>query len=93
MTVGCTDACVEPRAGGPQAHCATCHTTFGGVRGFDAHRVDGACVPPGELGMRPDERGVWRRTDATFRVPQGDVGGSATLDAQSAMDTDQEDEG
>lgn len=88
----CGPDCVEPRPG-PQAHCATCHVTFGGVRGFDAHRVDGACVPPGELGMRADDRGVWRRTDATFRVPQTNADETATLGAQSSVDPDQEDEG
>lgn len=73
MTTGCTDACVLPREGGPQCHCATCHLTFGGVSGFDSHRRDGACRHPSELGMAPDHRGVWRRQDATaFRTDGGE---------------------
>src|SRR5262245_55341581 len=34
------------------AHCGTCHKTFGGVSGFDAHRSDGTCLDPATIGMR-----------------------------------------
>jgi hypothetical protein len=53
----CTPACLHPR--GRQAHCGSCHQTFGGLKGFDAHRRRGVCVLPTELGMVADPRGVW----------------------------------
>ena len=31
------------------AHCAGCHRTFGGVRAFDMHRRDCACIDPETL--------------------------------------------
>ena len=41
------------------AHCPSCHETFAGVStGFDAHRVDGRCIPPGQAGLRHDG-GYW----------------------------------
>ncbi|AEH07973.1 MULTISPECIES: hypothetical protein [Protofrankia] len=41
------------------AHCPGCHETFAGVgTGFDAHRVDGRCVPPAQVGLRLDG-GYW----------------------------------
>ncbi|MFY1686426.1 hypothetical protein [Plantactinospora sp. WMMB782] len=42
-----------------QAHCATCHRTFGGVTGFDAHRKDAACLDPAGFGY-VERDGVWR---------------------------------
>lgn len=40
-------------------HCAACHRTFSGPRGFDAHQGSSGCREPKELGMV--ERGdVWR---------------------------------
>lgn len=48
-------------AGPAQAHCGSCHETFGGVRGFDEHRRNRRCLPPPELGMTLDARRVWRR--------------------------------
>jgi len=45
-----------------QAHCASCHHTFAGVTGFDAHRKAGRCVHPATLGMVEVNR-VWRRVE------------------------------
>jgi len=42
-----------------QAHCGSCHRTFGGVGNFDRHRVGGQCLSPEGLGLTR-ERGVWR---------------------------------
>ncbi|ABW11401.1 hypothetical protein MXD62_12995 [Frankia sp. Mgl5] len=44
------------------AHCPTCHETFVGYAGFDAHRDSGRCLAPGEAGLRSDG-GYWRRED------------------------------
>lgn len=44
----CTDTCKRPSPA--QAHCATCHRTFGGVTGFDRHRRNGACIDPATVG-------------------------------------------
>lgn len=53
----CGSDCARPTPA--QAHCSVCHTTFGGVSGFDAHRRDGVCADPASLGM--ECRGeVWR---------------------------------
>jgi hypothetical protein len=48
-------------------HCATCHLTFGGVTGFDFHRIgrddDRHCRTPEELteaGYQPNTSGHWR---------------------------------
>ena len=63
----CTDACRRPTAS--QAHCSVCHRTFGGVRGFDKHRHNGACLEPTALGMT-DRDGIWvRPMGATARFP------------------------
>lgn len=44
------------------AHCPTCHETFVGCAGFDAHRDSGHCLPPGDAGLCADG-GYWRRPD------------------------------
>jgi hypothetical protein len=52
------------------AHCAVCHQTFGGVTGFDAHRVgshgpERRCLDSAgivSLGLTPDGKGIWRRS-------------------------------
>lgn len=50
--------CDSRWTGSNRAHCAACHSTFGGVTSFDQHRRDGECVHPTELGL--DERiGIW----------------------------------
>lgn len=36
MTTGCTPDCRPPSD--TNAHCPTCHRTFGAITGFDAHR-------------------------------------------------------
>jgi len=54
----CTPGCKMPTPS--QAHCPTCHRTFGGVTGFDEHRYNGTCVHPQGLGQKETE-GVWRR--------------------------------
>lgn len=53
----CGQTCTAPTS--MQAHCATCHRTFGGVTGFDAHRRAGACLDPSTLGYA-NRAGVWR---------------------------------
>lgn len=34
-----------------ELHCLTCHTTWVDVESHDAHRNDGVCKRPGEVGM------------------------------------------
>lgn len=53
----CSNICKTPTPS--QAHCGACHETFNGVRGFDAHRREGVCLPPLTLGMAVNPRGVW----------------------------------
>ncbi len=43
-----------------QALCSVCCRLFGGVSGFDTHRVNGACVDPSNYGYVEVE-GVWRQ--------------------------------
>jgi hypothetical protein len=54
----CNGTCTQPTPS--QAHCGACHTTFGGVSGFDRHRRDGQCLTPAEIGYTDDGRGVYR---------------------------------
>lgn len=51
-------ACGAHWRGLSRAHCSGCHVTFNAVSPFDRHRVGGACVAPGELGM-VEREGVW----------------------------------
>lgn len=53
----CTDKCKRPTPS--QCHCAACHHTFGGISNFDAHRRNGHCLTPPEIGCELRE-GVWR---------------------------------
>lgn len=53
----CSDSCRRPSPS--QAHCGACHTTFGGVSGFDRHRRGGECLAPAGLGFVERDR-VWR---------------------------------
>ncbi len=62
----CTDGCKNPTPA--QAHCKTCHRTFGGVTGFDQHRHKlghrqvgpmAICLDPGSFGY-VERDGVWR---------------------------------
>lgn len=53
----CKPTCRTPTP--TQAHCPTCHNTFGGVTGFDAHRRNGVCaIPP-----------TYREIDGLWRLP------------------------
>lgn len=54
----CTQACIAPTPS--RAHCGVCHRTFGGVKGFDEHRVGGQCLDPKTRGMT-EVAGVWHR--------------------------------
>jgi len=52
----CLDTCITPTPA--QCHCASCHRTYGGITGFDAHRRNGVCVDPkGYIKVK----GVWRQ--------------------------------
>ena len=53
----CRQTCTAPTP--TQAHCPTCHRTFGGITGFDAHRTNGACLHPGAKGY-VETKGIWR---------------------------------
>lgn len=53
----CTDRCLRPTPF--QAHCSQCHRHFGGVKGFDRHRVNGHCIDPGAFG-HVERDGIWR---------------------------------
>jgi len=63
----CTDRCLRPTPF--QAHCTTCHRTFGGVKGFDQHRQKvraprnsgpmAVCIDPGAFG-HVERDGIWR---------------------------------
>jgi hypothetical protein len=53
----CGQTCIVPTT--TQAHCPTCHATFGGVTGFDAHRRRGECVDPASKGY-VKVKGIWR---------------------------------
>jgi hypothetical protein len=52
----CQTTCRPPSPS--QAHCTVCHRTFGGIRYFDAHRCNGWCLDPTNLGL-VDENGLW----------------------------------
>lgn len=54
----CLDTCKKPTPA--QAHCASCHVTFGGVTGFDLHRSNGQCLDPASFEY-VEREGVWRR--------------------------------
>ena len=59
--MGYCQKCGEKWRGLGAAHCSGCHRTFRSVGGFDAHRVQFACVDPEELGMEMNKEGVWRK--------------------------------
>lgn len=67
----CVPKCVNPTPS--QAHCPTCHRSFGGVTGFDAHRRHpdhrGECVDPSLLGYA-ERAGVWRLPIDEARIAQ-----------------------
>lgn len=52
----CRPDCRQPSAS--QAHCSGCHRTFGGVTYFDAHRCNGWCLNPADLGL-VERDGLW----------------------------------
>lgn len=63
----CTAKCRKPAPS--QAHCTSCHRTFGGVKGFDEHRKDGQCLDPATRRMTEVD-GIWRR-DVGKPPPEG----------------------
>jgi hypothetical protein len=63
----CLSTCRRPSPA--QAHCPTCHRTFGGVTGFDHHRKFGECVEPkGYI----ETDGIWRLPMTAERSAQLD---------------------
>lgn len=58
----CLAICIQPSP--TNAHCSSCHVTFGSVSGFDRHRRGGECLDPRQLAMHRDARGVWRMDGA-----------------------------
>ncbi len=76
--MSCTTTCVQPSPS--NAHCSTCHRTFGTASSFDRHRRGGECLDPAALRMHADGRGVWRMdghaASAFFRSPQAAEDGS-----------------
>lgn len=46
-----------------QAHCVSCHNTFGGPLDFDSHRRHGQCLDPSAVGLVAAV-GVWRSRSA-----------------------------
>lgn len=56
--MSCEPSCIRPTPS--QAHCPTCHRTFGGVRGFDDHRHNGTCLDPTTKGYVRSASGIWR---------------------------------
>lgn len=63
MQSKCTETCKKPTPA--QAHCGSvgCHRTFGGIRGFDLHRIGDLgkreCRDPATFGF-VERDGVWR---------------------------------
>jgi hypothetical protein len=51
--------CAVTWTGSSRCHCSACHRTFGGVGGFDAHRVRDGCVDPQAKAMVRNPQGVW----------------------------------
>lgn len=58
------------------AHCTKCHQSFGGIRGFDFHRIGHVdhrrCRTPEQLrgfGYEPNDRGIWRRPRPDSTLP------------------------
>lgn len=56
--MSCLAICIQPSP--TNAHCSSCHVTFGSVSGFDRHRRGGECVDPRQLAMHRDRNGIWR---------------------------------
>lgn len=55
------------------SYCRSCGETFAGVLAFDAHRVNGKCVQPVEVGLLLDDADRWkfvRHTNADEAGPQ-----------------------
>ena len=71
----CNPRCQPPTPS--QAHCGTCHCTFGGVTSFDRHRRNGVCLDPVALGLRKI-KGIWREpaTDDLQEIFRGSLGGA-----------------
>lgn len=61
-------------AGTNFCQCASCHRYFGGVTGFDLHRIGGTCADPARLDMSQDARGYWRRSGTNHPTIHSGVG-------------------
>ncbi|MGH7239912.1 MAG: hypothetical protein ACREHG_07585 [Candidatus Saccharimonadales bacterium] len=70
--------------------CSSCGRYFGGVNGFERHRISFKCVDPVHVGLSLNEHGYWvRKTPRIARIQ----GGKAILDdiaAQSVASTNRE---
>lgn len=53
IRVNCCDAVF---GGALACHCSACHRTFTSPSGFTAHRKNGECVDPQDLGMVKADR-------------------------------------
>lgn len=61
--------------------CPACGRFFGGVSGFDRHRVNAACVDPASVGLELNARGYWVRNGSNSTPSRGAPGVSGELTA------------
>lgn len=53
--------------------CSACGRYFGGVNGFERHRVKFLCVDPATLGLVLNDRGYWVRPAPKMTTANGGV--------------------
>lgn len=65
--------------------CAACGLYFGGVTGFEAHRVGGQCADPAAAGLTFSNRGYWVRPASKHRTVHCGVRQTADIGTRPCM--------
>lgn len=65
--------------------CPACDRFFGGVSGFDRHRVNSVCVDPASVGLELNARGYWVRNGSNSTAS----GGASRLSGELAANANQ----
>jgi hypothetical protein len=65
-------------------HCSECGRYFGGVNGFERHRVHFQCIDPTSVGLKLNDAGYWVRKPPRMLTIKGGKAVLADISPESS---------